>query len=1746
MHPSALNFGKLFFETYCAGREGAVVYDIGAQDVNGSLKDVLPPHLSYVGVDFVAGNGVDVVLDDPYKLPFADASLDIVVCSSCFEHSQFHWLVFLEILRVLKPDGLLYLNVPSNGSIHRYPVDCWRFYPDAGRALEAWASHNGYRTLLTESFVGQRSPDTYESGGAWHDFVAVFVKDRQHADAYPRRMLDALDDYSNGFDSRSGLESRAGFLSPDHVALVDAEGTIAALRAQQAESEERLVALQASHDEVARGARELRLALEQRDTHIGQRDQELARRDEQIGQRDMQLAQRDEQVARRDQRIDALMAQIVAQHEQLQSLKRLNQQLELERDSMRRQLEEHAGVLATLRQELADGSSRMQQTHHEDEVHLRAALDRIEELLQSRSWRATAPARRLMAVARLARAKLRRLASRLQGGSAGAEAADAETIRASGQFDEEFYRAANPDLPATLDVIAHYCAHGWREWRDPSPRFSTRYYLETNADIREAGVNPFAHYLRAGAAELRKPHPDALLPIDPGAQGAPAEALGPQGEASGPGQLASEVAAIRESGLFDEAWYRSRYPDLASVVDPVQHYCAHGWREGRNPSAAFDTLFYLATSPDIKEAGMNPLLHYVLAGAAEGRPAHPGETASRDEARVAIEVEAIRASGQFDEAFYRAMNPDIDPAPADAIRHYCERGWREGRNPCDDFSTEAYLAAYKDIREAGINPFWHYVVAGASELRRPDPRAVVHYEDNIRFGRLDTDAMLLAFHATPDWTAVRGSRVQASGDTQPLLPHSVAGFYAATDGATLQRQAALARSHGVQGFCFPVRLEAGGELGLGALGAFLDQQDVDIRFCLALDGAAATSPAAGPLMDRAFGDSRALRVHGRVVVLLKPADSGAGVQDELGRLRRLLESQARGPVYLIACWTEGDGQAIADACAVGACDAVLDLPEPLVPRETGAYRLLESGGILSAPYSVVAAQGAARAHASRRSVFPLYQTVTVGRDSTAAGEPCPLVYKRFQPGQYRRWLDAAIEAARTIPQAERRLVFLRSWNDWNRGSVLEPDRSSGYGRLNETSRAILGIASGARMPKVSVIVPNYNHEPFLRQRLDSIYRQTYRNIEVILMDDCSRDGSRAVMDAYAAAHPDITRTLYNEVNSGGAFRQWAKGIKAASGDLVWIAESDDYCDERFLEVLVRRFDDEAVLLACGHSVFVDRDGVGMEQGFREYLWDLEEVERWDQPYVETAHREVRMALGIKNTIPNASGVLFRRPVDMALLDDPDWLSMRVVGDWVFYLHLARGGKIAYDPGATNYFRRYEGSTAESSYRKATFFQEVGRACQAVARLYDVPLSTLERCRASYREHYERLVGNGDEEFDAWFDFDAVMRARSKRLPNVMVSTMGFFPGGAEILPIRLANEFKRQGLSVLLLSTGLNPREDGVRRMLRNDVPLVETGEIEPVKHIIEQFGIEVLNSHQWHVQKYPVQVPDVFARLRSHVATLHGMIEHGNAFSVTEQELRAADRSVGTWVYTADKNLGPFVKFNMVSEDEKRFVKMPNGIQTPRIEPVRRGDLDIPEDAFVLCCVSRAIPDKGWAEAIEAVARARQLSGRDIRLVLVGNGPVYDEYRSVGVPPFVRLVGFSENSAGHYAGADMGIMLTRFRSESFPLTIVDCLFAGKPYIATDVGDIRNMLSSPDGVAGEVIGLEDWQVPVDAAAAAIAAFAGDERRYRKAQERVPRIVSRFRIEAVASLYIDLFRKSASGSGEDAPQDGRLALAAAEA
>jgi len=169
MHHSSLENMQKCYDRYIkmrdwSGKTEISVIDIGGANVNGNYSDIFSEFpFKYISVDIDPSSDVDVVLEDPYQLPFKSDSIDIIISGQVFEHVEFFWLLFEEMVRVLKPDGLIILIAPSSGPIHQYPVDCYRFYPDSFRALSKYTN-----TKLIYLHHDNRGP--------WKDLVGIFSK----------------------------------------------------------------------------------------------------------------------------------------------------------------------------------------------------------------------------------------------------------------------------------------------------------------------------------------------------------------------------------------------------------------------------------------------------------------------------------------------------------------------------------------------------------------------------------------------------------------------------------------------------------------------------------------------------------------------------------------------------------------------------------------------------------------------------------------------------------------------------------------------------------------------------------------------------------------------------------------------------------------------------------------------------------------------------------------------------------------------------------------------------------------------------------------------------------------------------------------------------------------------------------------------------------------------------------------------------------------------------------------------------------------------------------------------------------------------------------------------------------------------------------------------------------------------------------------------------------------------------------
>lgn len=270
--------------------------------------------------------------------------------------------------------------------------------------------------------------------------------------------------------------------------------------------------------------------------------------------------------------------------------------------------------------------------------------------------------------------------------------------------------------------------------------------------------------------------------------------------------------------------------------------------------------------------------------------------------------------------------------------------------------------------------------------------------------------------------------------------------------------------------------------------------------------------------------------------------------------------------------------------------------------------------------------------------------------------------------------------------------------------------------------------AGKPVPRISVIVPSYNYEKYIRERIESVAAQDMPILEIIVLDDCSTDRSPEIIAELAASSPAPIRFVPNETNSGNVFRQWQKGLGLARGDYIWIAEADDLAAPDFLSTVMRGFEAPGVVLSYCESVQIDGDDNPLAPDYR-YYTDPVAPGKWDANYVNPGKAEIAQALYLKNTILNASAVVMRADAlrDVFETHRAEIEGLRFAGDWAVYLNLLARGDIAYSALSRNYHRRHQSSVTISNFNQQQL-DEIGAMQKKAARL--VPLDSAKQRRAS--------------------------------------------------------------------------------------------------------------------------------------------------------------------------------------------------------------------------------------------------------------------------------------------------------------------------------------------------------------------------------------------------------------------------------
>ena len=227
--------------------------------------------------------------------------------------------------------------------------------------------------------------------------------------------------------------------------------------------------------------------------------------------------------------------------------------------------------------------------------------------------------------------------------------------------------------------------------------------------------------------------------------------------------------------------------------------------------------------------------------------------------------------------------------------------------------------------------------------------------------------------------------------------------------------------------------------------------------------------------------------------------------------------------------------------------------------------------------------------------------------------------------------------------------------------------------------------------KVSVVIPNYNYENFIEERIDSILRQTYPIYELIILDDASTDNSVEKIKEVLKKYPNLKyQLIVNKKNSNSVFSQWQKGFIESKGDYVWIAEADDSCDAHFLEAIMKGFENDDVKISYTESLRINENNEIISESCRDWMEGVSTT-RWNHSFIHNGEQEIVEALSICNTIPNVSAVVFKKENQVELIEEAK--RFKISGDWYLYFRILESGSIAYCAKSYNYFRKHSKSTS---------------------------------------------------------------------------------------------------------------------------------------------------------------------------------------------------------------------------------------------------------------------------------------------------------------------------------------------------------------------------------------------------------------------------------------------------------------------
>jgi glycosyltransferase involved in cell wall biosynthesis len=1164
-----------------------------------------------------------------------------------------------------------------------------------------------------------------------------------------------------------------------------------------------------------------------------------------------------------------------------------------------------------------------------------------------------------------------------------------------------------------------------------------------------------------------------------------------------------DVDIVRASLFFDEAWYYAAYPDVRALgFDAAEHYVEHGASEGRDPGPCFSTLDYRKKWPEVIRANQNPLVHFARSADFTG---HDAKT--------------IRDSGLFDAQWYLDQHADVRAEGLDPVEHYALYGASEGRDPSPRFNTLTYLEQTPELHGRRVNPLAHYIrrrpasdrngavsladatsVAAISE-RRPERklgRKAVFVTHDLNIGgapklllsiarwfqkATDYDVHIVAMANGPLYAEAAAiapvhvvGQISVANAEALALCDTLRSFVGEAPAFTFINSAAAGHYCKIDPFVAPVfayihELRAIADHYRDQLSTLLDRATQ--VFC--------GGEGVAQFIRNDFPEIAPKAVT-RPSFIERPLQQNPLSAREKASLRVSLGLSARRKLVVgcgVAHWRKQPLLFVRLAKAL-----IVDR------RRNVDFAWVGDGEDIPKMREIVADLGIGdRFHflGHQRDVRPLLAAADVFA-LTSSEDPFPLVcleagaastpvvvfreatgFTSVIEDESGRHGGAAVplnDEAAMAAAVDRLLGDEKAWG----AAAIEIRRRvlADYTVDSACCELLARIRETADLPpRVSIIVPTYNSADYLAPRLDSLAQQTFRDVEILLFDDASRDDSAAIIKAFADETP-LARAYLATSNSGSVFKAWERGIRAAKGDFVWLAEADDWCEPDFLERALQSFSVSGVRLVHGRSIPVDQEG-NIAGDWNDLYLDSIVPGLWRNSFWSPAAKEINRSLGRANSIVNASGVVVRRPAALRAIEAAS--SFKLAGDWAFYVVAAHGGRIAYCHEAVNYHRRHTASVTASVEGTANYFQELMNVGAIVKTLYG-PNNTRD---AAFRNHIEREAQRVS--YAEPLPQGQVPASLDRRGPGVLYGVGDLSGGGAQMFAARFVNRWQLTNGPAALLVVGYEAEHPATRSRIDPMIPIIGPADVEAeggLAEFCEAYGLDVVMTGHWWADVVIGRLQDDATNPVPWVVVMHGCHESvlgsPESFPGHLDHFARAERYCSYWVWTADKNRKLFDEGHLVPRAEKQII---NGFEPVAPSGLRRADLGLPQDAIVFSLASRAIQSKGWLVTLEAFKAARRaLAGSvDIRLQLIGDGPAAEQIRDMGPIDGVTMVRHTDRLADYIAASDVCLLPSWFVGESLPLVLIEFLAQGKPAVVSDIGSCAWAIGegSPMGPAGLVV-----------------------------------------------------------------------------